>query len=154
VLAHTFKLYSELEYETNPCGIQNTVQDLNNVCCGGLLLQANHVKVALRVDERTFGMLEVCRFSRKIIFVSIITELRGGRPWLNSRQGQGFFSPLHRVQTGSGVHSASYPMGAGGSYPGGKAAVAWSWPHLHPVPRLRMRVAIPPFLHIFAWRGT
>jgi len=30
----------------------------------------------------------------------------------------------HRVQTGSGAH----PMGTGGSFPGGKAAEAWTWP--------------------------
>jgi hypothetical protein len=29
-----------------------------------------------------------------------------------------------RVQTGSEVHPASYPMGTGGSFPGGKAARA------------------------------
>jgi hypothetical protein len=28
----------------------------------------------------------------------------------------------HRVQTGSGAHPASYPMGTRGSFPGGKAA--------------------------------
>jgi hypothetical protein len=31
------------------------------------------------------------------------------------------FSRLH-VHTGSEAHPASYPMGTGGSYPGGKAA--------------------------------
>jgi hypothetical protein len=31
-------------------------------------------------------------------------------------------------QIGSGVHLASYPMGTRGSFPGGKAAGAWSWP--------------------------
>jgi hypothetical protein len=36
--------------------------------------------------------------------------------------GAGNFSLRHRVQTGSGVHSASYPMGTRGSFPGGKAA--------------------------------
>jgi hypothetical protein len=30
------------------------------------------------------------------------------------------FSLLHIVQTGSGAHSASYPMGNGGSFPGVK----------------------------------
>jgi hypothetical protein len=34
------------------------------------------------------------------------------------------FSPLHVVQTGSGAHPASYPMGTGGSFPRGKAAGA------------------------------
>jgi hypothetical protein len=37
-----------------------------------------------------------------------------------SRQSQKF-SFLHVVQTGSGVHPASYPMGTGGSFPGDKA---------------------------------
>jgi hypothetical protein len=32
------------------------------------------------------------------------------------------FSLLHVAQTGSGVHPTSYPMGTGGSFPGGKAA--------------------------------
>jgi hypothetical protein len=32
------------------------------------------------------------------------------------------------IQTGSGAHPASYPIGTGGSFPGGKAAGAWSWP--------------------------
>jgi hypothetical protein len=31
------------------------------------------------------------------------------------------FSSSPCVQTGSGAHPASYPMGAGGSFPGGKA---------------------------------
>jgi hypothetical protein len=38
------------------------------------------------------------------------------------------FSLLHVVQTGSGVHPTSYPIGTGGFFPGGKAAWAWSWP--------------------------
>jgi hypothetical protein len=31
------------------------------------------------------------------------------------------FSVLHVVQTGSGAHPASYPMGTGGTFPEGKA---------------------------------
>jgi hypothetical protein len=42
-----------------------------------------------------------------------------------SRWGQEF-SLLHVVQTGSEVHPTSYPMGYGGSFPGVKAAGAWS----------------------------
>jgi hypothetical protein len=38
------------------------------------------------------------------------------------------FSLHHRVQNGSGAHSASYPVGTGSSLPTGKAAGAWSWP--------------------------
>jgi hypothetical protein len=42
--------------------------------------------------------------------------------------GAGNFSLHHRVQNGSGAHPASYPMGTRGSFPGGKASGAWSWP--------------------------
>jgi hypothetical protein len=35
------------------------------------------------------------------------------------------FSLLHSVHTEAGVHTASYIMGTGGSFPGGKAAGAW-----------------------------
>jgi hypothetical protein len=38
--------------------------------------------------------------------------------------GVGNFSLHHRVQNGSGAHPASYPMGARGSFLGGKAAGA------------------------------
>jgi hypothetical protein len=38
--------------------------------------------------------------------------------------GAGNFSLHQRVQNGSGTHPASYPMGTGGSFPGGKAARA------------------------------
>jgi len=38
------------------------------------------------------------------------------------------FSHLHRVQTDSGAHPASYPMGSGGRFPGGRTAGAWSCP--------------------------
>jgi hypothetical protein len=38
--------------------------------------------------------------------------------------GAGNFSLHHRVQTGSGAHPVSYPMGNRGSFPGGKEAGA------------------------------
>jgi hypothetical protein len=38
--------------------------------------------------------------------------------------GVGNFSPHHRVQNGSEVHSASYPMATIGCFPRGKAAGA------------------------------
>jgi hypothetical protein len=46
----------------------------------------------------------------------------------DSRQGAGNFPVHHRVQTGSGAHPASYLVGTRGSFPGDKAAGAWSWP--------------------------
>jgi hypothetical protein len=41
--------------------------------------------------------------------------------------GAGNFSLRHHVQTGSGARPEFYPMGKGGSFPGGKAAGAWCW---------------------------
>jgi hypothetical protein len=41
--------------------------------------------------------------------------------------GVRFFSYPRRPDR-SGAHPASYPMGTGGSFPGGKAPEAWSWP--------------------------
>jgi hypothetical protein len=40
----------------------------------------------------------------------------------------GNFSLNHRIHTASGTHPASYPVGSRGSFPGGKAVGAWSWP--------------------------
>jgi hypothetical protein len=54
--------------------------------------------------------------------------LRAGWLGIQAPLGAGNFSPHHRVQTGSGAHPASNPIGTRGSFPGGKAADAWSWP--------------------------
>jgi len=37
-------------------------------------------------------------------------------------------SVCYRVRTEFGAHTASYPMRAGGSFPGSRAAGAWNWP--------------------------
>jgi hypothetical protein len=55
-------------------------------------------------------------------------ELQAGWSGAWVTAGAGNFSLHHRVQTGSGAHPVSYPMGRRGSLPGGKAAGAWSWP--------------------------
>jgi hypothetical protein len=49
-------------------------------------------------------------------------ELRAGRSRFRIPAGAGNFSLHHRVQTGSGAHPASYPMGTKGSFSGGEAA--------------------------------
>jgi hypothetical protein len=41
-----------------------------------------------------------------------------------AKAGTENFSLHHRVQTGSGAHRASYPMGKRGSFPEGKVAGA------------------------------
>jgi hypothetical protein len=69
--------------------------------------------------------------------------------------GAGNFSLHHRVQTDSGAHSASYPMGTGYSFGGGEAAgVVKLTTHLHLVLGLRMRGATPPLLNTSSWRGA
>jgi hypothetical protein len=60
--------------------------------------------------------------------------------------GAGNFSLHHRVQKGSGAHTASYPMGTRGSFLGGQSG--WGvklTTRIHLVPRSRMLGAIPPF---------
>jgi hypothetical protein len=50
--------------------------------------------------------------------VSIATGwMAADRFWAGARD----FSPLHSIQAGAGAHSAPYPMGTGGSVPGGEA---------------------------------
>jgi hypothetical protein len=52
------------------------------------------------------------------------TGLQVGRSRVRVSAEAGNFSRHHRVQTGSGAHPASYPMGTRGSFPGDKVAVA------------------------------
>jgi hypothetical protein len=54
-------------------------------------------------------------------------ELRAGWSGIRVPVGAGNFSLHHRVQTGTGAHPASYPMGTGGSFLDGKVAGAWSY---------------------------
>jgi hypothetical protein len=59
--------------------------------------------------------------------------------------GAGNFSLHHCVQNGSGAHPASYPRATRGSFPGGEAAGAWSWPLTSIYCQdQRMSGAIPP----------
>jgi hypothetical protein len=53
---------------------------------------------------------------------------RAGRLVVRVPVGTRNFSLNHCVQTGSGAHPASYPIGTRGSIPGGKEAGAWSLP--------------------------
>jgi hypothetical protein len=50
--------------------------------------------------------------------------LRAGLSGIQFPAGAGNFSLHHLIQSGSGAHPASYPMGTRGSFPGGKAAEA------------------------------
>jgi hypothetical protein len=64
-----------------------------------------------------------------------------------------FFSTASRPALGT--YPASYPMDAGGTFPGSKAAEAWMpTTHFHLVSKLRMHGAIPPLIHTSSWRGS
>jgi hypothetical protein len=73
--------------------------------------------------------------------------------WLDDRSSilgggnEGICSHHHRVQTGSGAHPASYPVGTGDFFLGVKrpGREADHSPHL--VPRLRVGGSIPPLTH-------
>jgi hypothetical protein len=58
----------------------------------------------------------------------------------------GEFYLLHSVQISSGPHLASYTMGTGHCFPGVKRQCGKLSPHLHLVPKFRMRGAIHPSL--------
>jgi hypothetical protein len=66
-------------------------------------------------------------------------RLRAGRSGDRGSTGAEDFSSSPYVQTGSGAHPASYPMGTGALSPGikrGRGVTLTTHPHL--VPRLRM----------------
>jgi len=63
------------------------------------------------------------------------------------------FSLHQRVQGGSGAHSASYPMDIGGSFPGSKAAGAWSRPLPSSV-ETKNAWSYTSTPHTPSWRGT
>jgi hypothetical protein len=101
----------------------------------GLYIQNKETKLKLRFINYEEVVFETFRSLGK--FTSITFPVRAGN-----------FSPHHCIQTGSGSHPASYPMGISGSFPGGKAAgVVMFTTHLHLVPNSRMREAIPPLPH-------
>jgi hypothetical protein len=62
----------------------------------------------------------------KAYFKSYGLDNRGSRVRIPARAGNFFLH--HRVQTGSGAHPDSYPMGTRRSLPGSKAAGVWNWP--------------------------
>jgi hypothetical protein len=70
--------------------------------------------------------------------------LRAGWSGVRVPSGAGNLSLHHRVQTCSGAHPTSYPLGTRGSFHGGKAAGGvklTTYPYL--MPRSRMHGAIP-----------
>jgi len=61
------------------------------------------------------------------------------------------FSACHRFQTSSGVYPAIYRVGRRGSFRGGKAAGAWSWPSPPSSAEVKNAVHCPTSFH---WRSA
>jgi hypothetical protein len=70
--------------------------------------------------------------------VGIATRYGLDGPGIQSRWGARFSAP---VQTGPGVHLASYITGTG-SFPGGKAAEGWRWSTTTPSAEVKERVEL------------
>jgi hypothetical protein len=61
------------------------------------------------------------------------------------------FSVIHSIQTSSGAHPASYPMGTGGSFPEGKEGHETDHP---PVSSAEvMNGVLLPLQHTSSWSG-
>ena len=58
--------------------------------------------------------------------IGVVTRLQAGRSGVRFPAGERDFYVLENSQTGSGAHPVCYSMGTRGSFPGNKAAVAWS----------------------------
>jgi hypothetical protein len=85
-----------------------------------LNMQSSVINTVLRLDQYDTSVRGIAQWCS--------AGLRAGWSRVRVPAGAGNFSFHHRVQTGSGTRPTSYPMGSRGSFPGGKAAGAWSWP--------------------------
>jgi hypothetical protein len=90
--------------------------------------EINSKNIATNIQET---LLYFCTYffgtevtQRAVIALGYGLDNRGSR--VRFPAGTGNFSLHHRVQNGSGAHPASYSVGTRGSFPGGKAAGAWS----------------------------
>jgi hypothetical protein len=72
-------------------------------------------------NEYCSNRYNILVYRNKFLALWYISGLRAGWWGVRVPVGTGNFSLHHRVQTGSGVRPASYPMGTRGSLPGGEA---------------------------------
>jgi hypothetical protein len=80
-------------------------------------------KLSLSLHKSSFFCIHGARIARWCS-----TGLWAGWSVVRFPARAGNFSLHHHVQTGSGNHPVSYPMGIRGSFSRGKAAGTWSWP--------------------------
>jgi hypothetical protein len=105
-------------YPTNPSTIEITYRRLPPTCISLFLFLSMLKKLQRRL--LIFLYTKFWNMSRVVQLVKQwATDWKAGVLFL---EGARDFSQLHSVQTGSGAHTASYPMGIRGTFPGGKAA--------------------------------
>jgi hypothetical protein len=68
--------------------------------------------------------------------------------------GARYFSLLSIIRTDSGTHPASYRMGTGNSFPGGKAVGRERDHSPPPSAEAKNGGVIPPLPHTSSWRGA
>jgi len=79
-------------------------------------------------DSRKLSPLYFSRWAVRLFAAQSVQWLGYGLDDWDSVSSRGWVFFHHSIQSGPGAHQASFTMGSGGSFPGGKAAGAWSWP--------------------------
>jgi hypothetical protein len=101
----------------------------NTLCCFWTSNTKGKRIFRYRLSPETFEYTLVqCKSRDSSVGIVLAYGLDGRGSRVRFPAGAENCSLHHRVQNGSGAHPASYPMGTRGSFPGGKAARAWSWP--------------------------
>jgi hypothetical protein len=98
--------------------------------CDHMVLADKSSNSCVTVSLRSLGTLsesasdlETIFFKKSVLIFPLLCTCVWG-PRVRFLEGAGNCSLNHCVQTGSGAHPASYPMGTKGSFPGDKAAGA------------------------------
>jgi hypothetical protein len=132
------------------CNLQGHTWNKSKYCFS-VLVKLRKTKIISNTDDHhTESFIFKCMWSWARIAQWYSTRLQVGWSGLQVLAGAGNFSLCHCVQTGSGAHTASYPMDTRGSFPGGvKQLRCELTTHLHLVPRSRMHGAIPSLPHAF-----
>jgi hypothetical protein len=105
------------------------------------------------VEQISFWLVLVqCRCRNSSVGIATGYGLDGP----NSIAGYARFSLFHNLQTGSGAHPASYPMGCGGGLfsPGLKRSRREADHSPPSMAKVKNGGAIPPLPHMFSWSNA
>jgi hypothetical protein len=95
---------------------------LENVCQMHLLRHFEKIN-STQVDFNPWNCVSLsCKSRDSSVDIALGYGLDDGGSRVRFPAGAGNFSLHYRVQNGSGVHPASYPMSTRGSFPGSKSA--------------------------------